>query len=418
MSFNIFTKEILFTVGSNTYLIPIWNMSVRSGPYAREVGEGTAIKAFDGRSYQVHQGWRSRCTLDWPEMTVESQKILYDMLVDLISTGVATVNFNPSSTAQTINMILEDPADALQAVFQNNARNRPGRLSLISQNISSSSPPWITDDIESDTIMWISTNGNFFVTSADLSTTVEPNPSLDLSFLVSGNSKQLELDQNTGTLWTIQDGVVYSWQSDGSGFGTAFTTAFVDMQGLVLDWKSGKMALTAHEINFANHRWKLYNYAGTQIHDEEFRAGLATLEYTTGQFHNGTGLYLYNNDGAILTMNDIAHEDGLGALSHIISNDLCIDEESDIVYHLSSPGIFYQSASVQATGTPGSNDTFLSNVPNNSKQIDIYEYNEIKYLIGGGSDSFRVQNNGTNLIEDWVPSGESIHLLCTRRPTV
>ena len=117
-------------------------------------------------------------------------------------------------------------------------------------------------------------------------------------------------------------------------------------------------------------------------------------------------------------MNDVAHEDGLGALSHVATQDLCIDEEGDIVYHLSSPGIFYQSASVQATDTPSNNDTFLANVPNNSKQIDIYEYDGTKYLVGGGTDSFRVQDNGTNLIEDWVPLGESIHLLCTRRPTV
>ena len=231
------------------------------------------------------------------------------------------------------------------------------------------------------------------------------------------NARQLELDQNTGKLWTILNGTVYNWNCDGTGFQTAFSTPYADEQGLVLDWQRQRMAITAHEVNFANHRWRLVGYAGNEISDHEFRSGLSTLQNTIGQYYSRENWFMYANTAAILYVEPAPSFDidGLGCIAHVACQDLCIDEPNNVAYHLCSPGLFYQAANVQQTGSCSDNDTFLSNVPNNSTQVDVFHANNQVWLVGGGTTSFKVQNNGQGYGEDWVPSGESIHLLCTRR---
>ena len=418
MSWSRFNTGVEFTVGNNTYLIPIWNMSISSGPYAREIQEATAIRAFDGRHYQLHQGWRSRATFNWPEMTPASQTILHDFIVDLVSVGVCTVDFNPNGSPHTINMVVEDATETLQAVFDNAARNRPAALTMVSQNISSVAPPWITDAVEADTIMWISDSGKFYVTSADFSVTIEPNSSWDFTSYLAGDSFQtLEYDPVTSRCYFIKNGTVYSFNVSGTGtIDTHFTTAYSDMFGLIMNVGGRRMALTAHNLAPFNHRWKLYDFDGNELFDAEFRSGLGTLEWTKGQYDHNTGWYHYasGNSMAYVELNPF-DVDGLGCLSHGVG-DVAIDEVNRVRYNLASPGLFYAPSETPGGLTCSTNDTLLSNVPNQSTELDVFHHDGQVWLVGGGSTSFKVQSNGQGYAEDWVPAGESIHVLCTKRP--
>ncbi len=418
MSFQIFQKNVNFIVGSNTYDIPITDMSVVSGPYSREVNDGTAIRAFDGRFYQVHQGWRTRCTFNWSEMTEQSNQDLYTMLVDLVATGVCTVVFNPDGANTSVDMVLEDPSNALKATFRGNSRKRAASLSMISTDISERAPTFITADTEPDPIFWIDGNDIFWTTSGDLS--VHTNTGLDLSLL---SINDLEYHSGRDKIIGLGAGKYYEWNPDGSGFVQLFSSGYGDITGFSINQFADKVSGTAHELGVFNHRWKQFDLStGLQTDDTEFRIGSSTLSLTRQQYHHGKNRYYYASDESIYYVEPSApyNQVRLGLLGHLTSQDICIWEGNSQLFHLANGNIYSQNDDFEwcffGTCTPGEGESFVSFASVGADRFDLYEHAGVMRLIGNGANPFRVNTNGQGHISDWQPALSGILTICTRRP--
>ena len=412
MSFNVFLESVKFVVDTNEYEIPISNMNVSGGPYSREGGESVAIQAFDGRWYKRSQGWRTRVAINWPEMTGASNHLLYQMITDMASHGSATLVLNPATDSNQLDVVIEDPKQVLKAVFKNGARQRPGSLNLVSTNISASSPDWITEATpDSNQIFYYDSDGKFFVTSADLLTTVEPNPSLDLTAFVSQANK-LEYDSVTDRIYTVLNGAVWSWKSDGTGLQQEFDTGHGDIQGIVFNEDARRFALTAHEQSVFNHRFKVYEMDGTLFENIEFRDGSATLNNVAGDYWNGSYYYIESLQIRVVYPNFHPFDtiDSLGAISHTQSASICVHENS--TYGIYGNGIYTQSASIRQTGSAPDNDSLVTVIPNNQNSIDWYEYGGVTWLIGG---LYRCSTGGSSLTTNWhTTTNGPTRLTCKR----
>ncbi len=407
MSVNLFLTEVEFVVDTNTYTIPSASVNIVSGPYSREGGNSTSVRAFDGRYYQIHQGWRSRVTFNWQEMTEDSQQDLYDFIVDLQGEGVCTVNFTPGSTATSFTMVLEDASTALQAAFKGNARNRPASISFLSQNISATSGSWITanDDPSAYKIQYISSTGKWIRVSADLNTFLEPNPALDLSIFNSGLTAGIERDPFTGKNWGVRQGDVYNWNDDGSGFQQVFSTGHGDIKGIVLNPVSQHIALVPHEQSVFNHRFKLYEYDGTLFDDIEFRDGSSTLTNVTGSYGDGSYYFADANNIHVVYPSFSGNTiDNLGVIGHFQSQD-CV-YYNNTVYHLANTQIVYQSGHIKQTDTAPNNDTVLVGCGNGQSQIDYYQSGGIVYLI---TNNFRCTINGSGATSGWNDDNAAVN---------
>lgn len=248
MGWNDFNKTVRFLVGENQYDLPIWDMSVVSGPYSRETGDGTHILAFDGRRYTRHQGWRTRIEIRWPEMIPSSHQELHDFIVDLATTGVCTAVLNPDGNSQLIDMVLENAEEALVATFDMNTRRRPASINLVSQNISLVAPTWITDNSTWDTMYAaiqnneVGANDNYLCTiyrdeanigSWDYDLYPISQATYGTGLSVRGN---FEVDEAEGIAFLTIDNTIYSFSLTGVPIGVVHPdTAGVSLSALAID---------------------------------------------------------------------------------------------------------------------------------------------------------------------------------------
>ena len=302
-------------------------------------------------------------------------------------------------------MVLEDPTQALKAQFSLNARGRPASISMVSSNITAAAPVFITAAGDDDAIFWTGADGFFYTTSGDLSRIT--NTGLDISSL---GTHKLDFHAIQNKVFAVSSGAVYSWNLDGSDFGLEFDTGHGDITAIHINSLGNSASLTTHNAGPVNNRYKIYNLAtGAETYDLHFFKGLTSYNLTSGQWAHDQGRTYFSRTSAIIYVEPATNIiDGLGSLSHLACQDICIDEIGNIAYHLCSPGVYYQST--ETVGT----DTLLTGTPVAQTQIDLYESGGVKWIIG---NNFRVQTNGSNYTTDWASgSGTSVNQLCTRRP--
>lgn len=235
---NTYVRDVTFEVGEDTFVIPIWNMRVTASPYSRETGDGTHVRAFDGRFYQRHQGWRTRIAFDWSEMTPASQQVLFDLITAIQSAGVATAVLNSDASSFRVDVVMEEITDALVAQFDRNARLRPSSLSLVSVNISTVAPTWITQPAPNPfAVMYVAGNDNqpgntkVYIAKCDR----------DESNLGSWNYTYLEFTKSVygsfnkgGFFVDANAGFIFAYMTIGAPFTTGHAIRKFDLDGVYL----------------------------------------------------------------------------------------------------------------------------------------------------------------------------------------
>lgn len=141
-NFTTFLPAIKLTANSNSYTLPIWNLSIAAIPYS---GSGQiAQENFDGSITQRIDGWILQCSFSMtPKVT--DNPLIGSILNDIEAGGSVVVDFDPvddpGNKAGTF--ALSDGSRAIVADFRGHVRNRPISVSLIGTSVLSAIPDWI-----------------------------------------------------------------------------------------------------------------------------------------------------------------------------------------------------------------------------------------------------------------------------------
>ncbi len=129
--------------GASPFTIPITNMSVSATPYS---GIGRlAVMLHDGNHRFRLDGWHTRVTISWGEVSAADNLIIQNMILDVIgNAGLCTIDVDLENVGTKVlsNHILEN-VTAIQAVFGDTARSRPGSLSFVARDLVASPPTWM-----------------------------------------------------------------------------------------------------------------------------------------------------------------------------------------------------------------------------------------------------------------------------------
>lgn len=237
MAWNTFNCNARFTANSLSWTIPIWNMRLDLVPY---VGSGaTAVKLFDGRYVQRVDGWHLRATFNWPQVRVDDNDAIVDMICAAVEQGTVVVDFdytdNPGVAVETF--VLEDVQSAINATFNGRGRARPVSLTLISNTVLTEKPDWLiggeSDAIVFGTIYYVTDAGDLLrgdIADGGNETVIFEDATFDI--------QQVALDptvQNPDIYFATGAGDIYRCNRDGLNAVLIYNGTAATVQGLRVD---------------------------------------------------------------------------------------------------------------------------------------------------------------------------------------
>ena len=200
-------------------------------------------------------------------------------------------------------------------------------------------PPWIIDNEGPIFGIEVGTN-KFWTVNQDM--TIETETDLDLS---AYSIVDICRHQINGFIYGLgEDGKVYRWNGDGTGFEQIFDTGFSDATRINVSTINDKLCIGGHNIAPFNNRFYVYTLAGSALINCEARIGAGSL---TGKmecfYHVGSEewLWIYTSGGSSrFSPIDCGDKSGMQGWSVLEPRQGCIIEPDLIGYRVGGSGIY------------------------------------------------------------------------------
>lgn len=145
MAWGTYHTNVVATVGSNTYDLPVGNMRLANEPFSRN--GLLAQPLFNSRVIQTIDGWLVRLSFTHAHLSDGADDTIRLFLEAVLDAGICTIDFDPDEefeTSRTIDFVLEEAANSVRAEFVGRGRIRPSSLSLVSRRLFTAPVDWIT----------------------------------------------------------------------------------------------------------------------------------------------------------------------------------------------------------------------------------------------------------------------------------
>ncbi len=146
MAFGSYHRNVVATVGSDNYTIPVGNLLLRNDPVSR--AGSFALELFNSSMVQRIDGWLIRVQFAYNEIGATSNDTIREFLEAILDTGICVIDFDPDNEFpledRTIIFVLELAPNAVIAIFDGRARNRSSEFQLVSKAWLTAPLEWIT----------------------------------------------------------------------------------------------------------------------------------------------------------------------------------------------------------------------------------------------------------------------------------
>ena len=145
MAWNYYHKEVVATVGSDSFTLPTGNLKLQNEPVSR--AGSFAIELFNSTMIQRLDGWNVMAEFDWNELSDGVDATVRSFIEAILDTKQCTVDFDPDdefpAETRTVDFILKSAPGAVLASFDGRARNRRSTFTLISRRQFDTPIEWI-----------------------------------------------------------------------------------------------------------------------------------------------------------------------------------------------------------------------------------------------------------------------------------
>lgn len=146
MAFTSYHENVIATVGSDNFTLPVGNMVLRNDPVSK--AGSFALELINSNMKQRIDGWVVRVEFSYSELTGTANDTIRSFIEAILDTKICTIDFDPLDEFpmedRTITFILEAAPSAVQADFRHRARNRTSSMQLVSRTWLTTPLEWIT----------------------------------------------------------------------------------------------------------------------------------------------------------------------------------------------------------------------------------------------------------------------------------
>lgn len=146
MAFESYHRNVVATVGSDNFTIPVGNMLLRNDPVSR--AGSFALELFNSSMVQRIDGWLVRVEFSYDEIALDANVTIREFIEAVLDDGICVIDFDPDdefvAEDRTITFVLESAPEAVVASFSGRARNRTSAFQLVSKTWLSAPLEWIT----------------------------------------------------------------------------------------------------------------------------------------------------------------------------------------------------------------------------------------------------------------------------------
>ena len=146
MGFTGYHRNVIATVGSDSYTIPTGNLVLRNDPvtragsFALELINSTMVFRFDG--------WLVRAEFSYDQLTDGANDDIRSFVEGILDQKICVIDFDPEDEYpmedRSITFVLESAPDAVVADFQHRARHRTSSFNLVSKSFLQTPLVWVT----------------------------------------------------------------------------------------------------------------------------------------------------------------------------------------------------------------------------------------------------------------------------------
>lgn len=254
-------------------------------------------------------------------------------------------------------------------------------------------------------IFFVGTDDKFYTMKSDFSG--ETDTGLDLS---AYDVIDIERHQVNGTIYGLDsNGDVYSWNPDGTGFTTVFSSGFTDLERILIDSVNDEIVLSRHNVTAINGRSYFYDLSGTlrtSYFNNDGAGAINELYYVDGTYgYSFTNFIMYRmavSGGAV---------DKLQTGSGVQSSGATYVPSQGLLYGVIGNAMYTYSPSSSA----GSPSLLVGGIPaTNSQYLDHFSYQGTAYIVGCTAGQIWSLDLSTNTVTTGR-STASAKALCCRR---
>ncbi len=146
MAFTSYHRNVVATVGSDNFTLPVGNMVLRNDPVSK--AGSFALERINSSMKQRIDGWVVRVEFTYDELTGTVNDDIRSFIEAILDTKICTIDFDPldefPAEDRTVTFVLEGAPSAVQANFRHRARHRTAAMQLVSRTWLTTPLEWIT----------------------------------------------------------------------------------------------------------------------------------------------------------------------------------------------------------------------------------------------------------------------------------